>query len=308
MNEIDVTIICLCFNHEKYIAKTLEGFLNQKTKYKFEIIIHDDASTDSSRKIIESFHEKYPNLIYPYYETKNQYTNPNSFFVRNLINNKARGRYIAFCDGDDYWIENDKIERQVIVLDNYKNIDICACETLVEFNGKIIDKISPSKTENVLSFENVVNGGGDYVGTASLMFRKKLFDNYPVPERIGTLDYIMQMCGSINGGMYYINKPMCVYRKLTNGSWTRNTRFDLALKVKTYNDIILALKRIDEFTNNSYKEIIDKKIKEFTFEILFAKSDYKKMKSTEFVDLYNKVSFKRKIKKILLDLYLKIRK
>lgn len=308
MSEIDVTILCLAYNHERYIKDALEGFIKQKTKYKFEILIHDDASTDSTKSIIESYQKQYPDLVFPYYEEVNQYSNPNSLFVRDILIKNARGRYIAFCDGDDYWTDEQKLEKQIDVLEKYQDINICACSTLIESNGNITGSVSPMDHDGVLTFEQVVNGGGDYVGTASLVFRKKIFDNYPVPERIGTLDYIMQMCGSINGGMYYINTPTCVYRRLTPGSWTRKTRLDLKTKAKTYSDIVNALKKIDAYTDNKYKDVIDEKIRRFEFEILFANDDYKKMKSDHYIDLYKEIPLKRKIKKRILKIMIKFHK
>ncbi len=308
MDKIDITVICLAYNHEKFIGRALEGFINQKTKYKYEILVHDDASTDSTKTIIESFQKQYPELVFPFFEEENQYSNPNSLFVRDILIKNARGRYIAFCDGDDYWIDENKLEMEVDALEQNTNVNICATRTLLETNGKINGEVRPKDHDCIIPFEEVVDGGGDYVGTASLVFRKSIFDNYPVPERIGTLDYIMQMCGSIKGGMYYIDTPTSVYRWFTKGSWTRKTRWNLKVKTDTYSGIVVALNHINDFTNHAYEEVINKKIKHFSFEVLFANDDYKTMKTAEYIDLYKKTPFTRKIKKKIQNLLVKFSK
>ena len=97
---IKVSICCITFNHEKYIKKALDSFLSQNTDFEYEILIHDDASTDSTADIIREYEKKYPNIIKPIYQTENQYqkgvTNPSGKF--NFP--RAKGQYIAMCEGD----------------------------------------------------------------------------------------------------------------------------------------------------------------------------------------------------------------
>ena len=102
-----VSVICLAYNHEKYIRKTLEGFVAQKTNFSVEYIVHDDASTDSTASIIQEFEEKYPDLIKPIYQKENQYSKGVAI-TRNL-QMQVQGKYIAFCEGDDYWIDEYKL-------------------------------------------------------------------------------------------------------------------------------------------------------------------------------------------------------
>ena len=104
-----VSVICLAYNHEKYIRKTLEGFVKQKTNFSVEYIIHDDASTDSTASIVREFEEKYPDLIKPIYQKENQYSKGVPI-TRNL-QMQVQGKYIAFCEGDDYWIDEYKLQK-----------------------------------------------------------------------------------------------------------------------------------------------------------------------------------------------------
>lgn len=123
-----VSICCITYNHEKYIKDAIEGFLMQETDFPFEIIIHDDASTDKTAEIIREYEKKYPELIKPIYQTENQYSK--GVRVSLLTYKKAKGKYIAFCEGDDYWTDPLKLQKQVTFLD--KNPDYVITYTAVE--------------------------------------------------------------------------------------------------------------------------------------------------------------------------------
>ena len=106
-----VSICCIAYNHEPYIEDALEGFLIQETDFPFEILIHDDASTDKTADIIHEYEARYPKLIKPIYQTKNQYSQGKKPSYFNF--ERAQGEYIAMCEGDDYWIDPLKLQKQV---------------------------------------------------------------------------------------------------------------------------------------------------------------------------------------------------
>ena len=111
-----VSIRCTVYNHELYLRDCLEGFVMQKTSFRFEAIVHDDASTDRSAAIIKEYAEKYPDIIKPIYETENQYSKHDGSLGR-IMTEACRGKYIAFCEGDDYWIDPLKLQKQVDFLE-----------------------------------------------------------------------------------------------------------------------------------------------------------------------------------------------
>lgn len=101
MNNSDilmVTIRCIAYNHEPYIRQCLEGFVIQKTNFRFEAIVHDDASTDGTAAIIREYAEKYPNIIKPIFETENQYSKRDGS-LRRIMDSHTRGKYVAMCEG-----------------------------------------------------------------------------------------------------------------------------------------------------------------------------------------------------------------
>lgn len=118
-----VSVCCTAYNHAKYIRSCLDGFVNQKTDFKYEVIVHDDASTDNTANIIREYADKYPEIIKPIFQ-KNQYSKGVPIYEK-FIFPKCTGKYIAYCEGDDYWCNENKLQKQVDVLE--RNPEYVAC-------------------------------------------------------------------------------------------------------------------------------------------------------------------------------------
>ena len=116
-----VSIGCITYNHAPYIRQCIKGFLMQKTNFPFEIIINDDCSTDGTTEIIKEYEKQYPNLINAIYHSENQYSKGVKGIFWKYVFSKVRGKYIAMCEGDDYWTDPYKLKRQIEYLELHKN-------------------------------------------------------------------------------------------------------------------------------------------------------------------------------------------
>ena len=145
-----VSIDCITYNHEAYIRDALEGFLMQKTDFTFEVLIHDDASTDQTANIIRKYEKKYPDIIKPIYQKDNQYSKGIQI-SRQFQYPRARGKYIAICEGDDYWIDPYKLQKQVDFLEAHHDYGFIHCnfDKLYEKTGKIVHNANKN---NKISF------------------------------------------------------------------------------------------------------------------------------------------------------------
>ena len=120
-----VSICCVTYNHAPFIRKCLDGFLMQKRDFPIEILIHDDCSTDGTTEIIKEYAAQYPDLIFPLYEEENQYSRGGAGKMDLYNYNRARGKYVAYCEGDDYWTDPLKLQKQVDFMEAHPDYSIC---------------------------------------------------------------------------------------------------------------------------------------------------------------------------------------
>ena len=223
-NQIMVSINCVTYNHEDFIGEALDSFLMQDTDFAFEILIHDDVSTDKTVDIIKKYEKKFPNIIKPIYQKINQFSqgiSPMSFLLE-----KVKGKYVAFCDGDDYWIDNQKLKIQIEEMEKYSDINMSFHPVYELSNGKREEILSKHKDKNkIFSTSEIILGGGEFCPTSSLVFRSQSLLNLPyIIKNMIPGDYPLQILNSVNGGALYINRCMSIYRKNNIGSWSNSMK------------------------------------------------------------------------------------
>lgn len=297
MKDIMVSIVCTAFNHEKYIRDALNSFVMQKTNFKFEVLVNDDASTDSTADIIREYEKKYPNIVRGIYQKENQYHKVSSI-ISDILVPLAGGKYIAICEGDDYWIDAYKLQKQFDIMEQNPTIDICACKGVMVSAGKraVLQEVAPMNHSGVLSVEEVIKGGGGYVVTASLFLRKDLeFDSYQF-QKLYCIDYFRQIHGALRGGMYYINDGMAAYRWMSDGSWTSKVEMHPEQRVESLKKTILGLETLNKETDYRYNSVIREAILDRKFNILVFERNIKQILAEPYRRMYNKKTLKEKIK------------
>lgn len=299
-SQIRVSVVCNAYNHAKYIRKCLESLTTQKTSFEYEILVHDDASTDGTADIIREFEMKYPNLIKPIYQTENQYSKGG---ISKFQYPRAKGDYIAFCEGDDYWTDEYKLQKQFDALEAYPEIDICAHSTVKvsEDEGEILGYIAPRQKTCVIPVEDVIYNGGGFVGTNSLMYRADLEKNIPGFRQFWRIDYALQISGSLRGGMIYLPETMSAYRWFSVGSWTRNQSSDKNKLKAVLDKKIKLLNMLNEETNFKHTVIINNTINREEFLHYYYNGPFKLALSKKYKNIRRKEGLKRKLK-----LYIKI--
>lgn len=298
-----VSVMCLTYNHENFIEKTLESLVNQKTSYRYEIIVHDDASTDNTKNIVQKYSEKYPDLVKPIFEEENQYSKKNS--IAKIMFPYIRGKYVAWCEGDDYWSSLDKLEMQVDELE--KKDELVACISKVEivtYNGNTKKKFFPKEQlpEGELLQEEYMR----YTLSDSfpwqltgLMIRYTEYANFIInpPKyrdafRVGDIPLFLYigLCGKI----YYIDETLSCYRTGNPESWVGRHRNNKKLQTEYFISKIEAYKAYDTYTVGKYSIYIQELNRRIFFQILLNNHSLMEMKSPEMVDLYNKLSLTKK--------------
>ena len=209
--ELMVTIRCITYNHERYIRQCLEGFIMQKTNFRFEAIVHDDASTDGTANIIREYAKKYPDIIKPIIETENQYSKLDGS-IQRIMNEHIHGKYVAMCEGDDYWIDPLKLQKQVDFLESNSEYSMCAHNAFVFYQQKndacLFNKTSYSGD---LSVHDAIHAWK--IPTASILVLSEVAKEYPSwLAVIYSGDYSLILRTLLKGKIYLISDIMSVYR------------------------------------------------------------------------------------------------
>lgn len=264
-----VSIICIAYNHENYIRQALESFVMQKTNFKFEVLINDDASTDDTAKIIKEYEEKYPDTFFPVYQEKNLYSqgiDPIWFLIE-----KAKGKYVAFCEGDDYWTDENKLQKQIDVLEAHPEYAACVHnvpvvdEFGVKYSGVVQEQFR--MTEDSILGKGYLDANCKICHTSSYLGRKAIFNNLSQEQYKDFLaiksngDIRWSALSLVNGKVYHIAKDMSCYRCVTThgDSWSAKTK-DKNIVLQTYE----MLESVNEYFNKyfdttfSYSKYIDK--------------------------------------------------
>ena len=172
-NKVSVSIICFTYNHENYISQTIESFLSQIINFKFEIILHDDASTDGTAVIVREYERKFPNLFTCIFQKENQYIKcPNAMIGLTL--NKARGKYIALCEGDDFWTDPLKLQQQVDFLETNPTFSMSFHPSMKLYLETNITSekplLGPSKIQSTYNLDDLLRES-NFIPTSSVVFR-----------------------------------------------------------------------------------------------------------------------------------------
>ena len=211
-----VSIFCIAYNHGPYIRQCLDSLLEQKTDFAFEIIVHDDASTDGTTEIIREYELRYPEIIVPIYQKENQYSKGNRAIIASFMMCRARGKYTCTCEGDDYWSDSGKLQRQVDFLESNLEYGMHYSKMAVfiqaknEFSRLTLGR--PVETTSELLKGNCVPG-------LTTCIRKDLYLRYLEeiqPEKKGWKmgDYPLVLWVSCNSKMHFENRITAVYRVL----------------------------------------------------------------------------------------------
>lgn len=284
MSEKKVSIICYTYNHEKYIRDTLEGFVNQKTDFEFIAYIHDDASTDNTAEIIKKYERKYPNLIKGIYQTENQYSkniDTDIKYISPLVDSK----YIAYCEGDDYWIDPLKLQKQVNSLERNIDCELCVHKVYeVDFDGNKNGYTYPNfniRAGVIKSYDFLKMCKSYSFHTSSYMMRTGSWKKYvltPPPfKHIASVgDEIMLLYYGQLGNVYYIDEIMSCYRRGVAGSWSE--RIGNAANTNIYishlNDMIKVISEFDKYTIYKYHDLCLNRISNYMFKKCILSKDF----------------------------------
>lgn len=320
MEEIMVSICCLAYNHERYIRKCLDGFLMQECDFRFEVLIHEDASTDHTAEIIREYEEKYPDVIKPIYQTENQYSKKIGI-GKTYQYPRARGKYIAWCEGDDYWTDPQKLQKQVDALETNPQcrFSVHRVNTVRE-NGEPMQEIFPEQYKNLktgvmsadIFLENECSSvytfqTSSYLANARDMKRySKDMPQFAKSASVGDLP--IKLYFATIGDVYYFAEPMSCYRRGSVASLQRTSSFSGSYEklMDHYAPQLKAMKEFDKYTDGKYHRLCVRKNNALVFNAAMLYHKYREMIKPKYWYFIRKYPTKAQIKILLYAVIPKI--
>lgn len=255
-----VSVCMVTYNQEKYIQQAIESVLKQKTNFDYEVVIGEDCSTDNTRKILSQHQTRYPNRIKTIFNKKN--IGPGENFIRTI--NTCKGTYIAYLEGDDYWTDPFKLQKQVDFLDKHPDYSLCFHSVEAFYQAQPNQTyLIPSKAKN-FNFKSLLQQ--NFIAACSVMYRRGLVKKIPdwfLSLNIG--DWPYHLLHASQGKIGFINQVMARYRRHSNSYCSQP-------KVKNFQDIIKFYQVIDKHFHFKYRSIIKPMIGKHYF--LIAQEQY----------------------------------
>ena len=317
--EILVSVICITYNQEKYLPQTLKGFADQRTDFPFEVIIHDDASTDSTPEIVRQFYQEHSGNTLAVLQSENQYSKGNSQMP--FLLSQCRGKYVCFCEGDDFWSDPRKIQRQASAMKANENCTACYGKVLiVDEKGESLGKYLPRNNklkQGVISRKETLSNlvftrctGYQQFQFSGLMARTDLtreyFCNRPEYSRkasVGDLPLFLYLADK--GDAFYMDRVMSCYRRNAVGSWnSKNSNPEQ--KIAHLKAEIALLEAFDAYSHRDAHADIQLGIRLHGLEIKRTQKKLVNLFSRKYFKVFWKLNMKSKIHIILLTYFPKL--
>ncbi len=289
-NDVLVSIICAAYNHEKYISDALSSFVSQECSFDFEVLVSDDASTDGTADIIRKFELAYPEIIKPVYYETNQWSQGKA--ASGSLMEAASGKYIAICEGDDFWIDSKKLEAQIRYLEEHQDCTFCFSNAkyLDAQSGKFIEgSMLPINELDESILCNKCNLSTSdmlqlaFIPTASFVFRKKDWQQRPIFKK-GTFmgDRYWQIIMTEFGYAHYFDSDMVAYRVNNPQSAMGRREADSSKAASAQRGYILLNQEFDNYTNGRYHEIIESVQVRYEYSLYMITQDYKALHAKKY--------------------------
>jgi len=324
MNNLSFKVLVQCstFNHSQYILDALNGFAMQRTSFPFVCCIIDDASTDGEQDVLKEFIQTdllnqearieetdYANIVFAPHRN-----NPNCYFAILLLKENHyqqrkpklpyikewidKSEYVALCEGDDYWIVPDKLQRQVDWLDAHPDYTMCCSDAKVTVGERELNWSRYCRDSDITLAE-MIEGGGLFIQTVTVIYRKEIkgYLQEPFIRQCNTGDYSLQIMCAYKGKVRYLFDKTAVYRYRTPGSWSYKDKHDNIEKLlKNWRSVVKMLDGFDAYMNYQASEAIKKRKIDYIVQKYRIYWDHRFLISKEFSDVFDLMSMSEKLK------------
>lgn len=278
MKNPNITVIVMTYNHKEYIAKALDSIFSQKIKIDFDVLVHDDCSNDGTFEILQTYQNKYPGKIRVIHqETRKFPIEGFNMMIFNHVVPHISSKYVAYCDGDDYWCDDLKLQKQYDFMEKHPEYSMCFhCAYQLRPNNDMSSKWF-IKDEGDIGLQDLLNDKpGIPVATSSLFVRSEVFKDFADWRKSYSIeDLPLYMTASIAGKIHRLKDIMCVYRQFSVGSWSSQNVGNTDRLISHQQNLINGAKLFDEQTNYKFHDLVINHIEGCDYRIAMLKHDLK---------------------------------
>lgn len=300
-----ITVVIMTYNQKDYIKQALDSVLSQKTDIDFDILIHDDCSDDGTYEILLEYQDKHSTKIRIVRQDSRKFiVDGFNLMIYKYVVPHINSRYVAYCDGDDYWCDDYKLQKQYDFMESHLNYSMCFhCAYQLRPNNDISSKWF-IKDEGDIGLEDLINENpGIPIATSSLFVRSETFKNFSEWRKVYSVeDLPLYMTAAIDGKIHRLKDIMCVYRQFSVGSWSSQNKDKIDRLIAHQENLIKGANYFDKETNNIYHCLVINHVDGCLFRIAMLNNNYKTIFSKR-----NKRFVKRLSKKERLSLKLQYR-
>ncbi len=305
--DVGVTVICTTFNHSRYIRRCLDGFVAQRTNFRFEVLIHDDASTDGTQEIVREYAAKYPDIFKVLLQIENQYSKGGFAIITKTMLPYIVGKYVASCEGDDFWCDPLKLQSQYDALEENENCKFSVCQVRVITEDEkclIAEEPGNHLREGLYSSKDflrtrVMNefqtSGYFYNGDEW----RKYTQDPPEFRRVADIgDLPILLYFAQLGDVYFVRRVMSCYRSRCAGSWTsRQSKESILRHAQTKMRIFEAY---NKYTNGLYADECAAYMRRYRFEYAWKGEDYRECMRREYAPFRKKLGKRARVRFFLM--------
>lgn len=301
--KIMVSVMCTAFNHAGYVREALDSMVNQQTDFAYEILVNDDCSTDGTADIVRDYAAKYPDKVRAFFPEKNLYSQNIDVYYHTFFPN-ARGRYVAFCEGDDFWTDPMKLQLQVDFLESHPDYAACVHNTALHYcdSDKADELLLKREGDGDVEFEHILPGMHNAWHTSSLMARTEVLasppDYYEIASAHGFGDFPYGLMARNAGRVRYLDRCMSVYRLNSNqAAWSAGFYYVAQKRIHFLEGMVKTLEAFRKHVKDeNVLKLLDENLDEAVFLKLNAQGDAKAMLEPRFKKVFRQRPFSFRMK------------
>ena len=274
----EITVVLMTYNHINYIKQALDSILSQIIDIDFNILVHDDCSNDGTYELLLKYQKQFPNKIEIIRQTKRRFLDDGfNMLLYKYVAPRIESRFVAYCDGDDYWIDRFKLKKQFLFMTNNPDYSLCFHSA---YQLRIDNDLTSKwfiRSESDFTLSDFINDKpGVCVATSSIFIRSDVFKDFPNwRQKYPVEDVPMYIAAAISGRIHCLADIMCVYRQFAFGSWSSQNHNNTNRLIGHQENMKNAIQLFDCETNFAYHDLVIKEIEGHDFMIALLKKDYK---------------------------------